>query len=355
MAKKNPTNERAKLEYFEMLKQADGKSESTIRAIASSILRFEEFTGFADFKTFGQKQATGFKDHLAKQDLAAATILSTLNALKRFMRWLAIKPGYKSRIRQDDIAYLNLSEKDVRAASAPAERPYPSLPMIEQVIAKMPSGSAIEKRDRALIAFTAITGIRDGALVSLRVKHFDANRMLILQNPKEVATKFSKRIDTFLFPLNEQFESIALEWLRFLRDELLFADDHPLFPKTLVRQDENDHFEAAGLDRQPWANAAPVRAIFQEAFRAAGLPEFTPHSFRKTIVSEMYRRSLSVAECKAWSQNLGHEGAMTTLTSYGKIGLEEQGRLVRTPVNRSAYHQPLTASKLEEILAKHGL
>ena len=46
-------------------------------------------------------------------------------------------------------------------------------------------------------------------------------------------------------------------------------------------------------------------------------------------VGEMYRRDLPVAVCKAWSQNLGHEGAMTTLTSYGRLSLEEQGRLVR--------------------------
>lgn len=50
------------------------------------------------------------------------------------------------------------------------------------------------------------------------------------------------------------------------------------------------------------------------------------------IVHEMYRRNLTVAQCKAWSQNLGHEGAMTTLTSYEKILLEDQGKLVCTPV-----------------------
>ena len=55
----------------------------------------------------------------------------------------------------------------------------------------------------------------------------------------------------------------------------------------------------------------------------------TPHSFRHMIVSQMYARGLSIAEFKAWSQNLGHEGAMTTLTSYGRISLEEQGKLVR--------------------------
>src|SRR5262249_22937430 len=93
--------------------------------------------------------------------------------------------------------------------------------------------------------------------------------------------------------------------------------------------DENDCFKTGGLSRDFWANATPVRDIFKADFLAAGLPYYSPHSFRHMIVSEMYRRQLSVAEFKAWSQNLGHEGAMTTLTSYGTLSLEEQGRLIR--------------------------
>lgn len=204
-----------------------------------------------------------------------------------------------------------------------------------------------------MIAFTAITGIRDGALVTLKLKHFDEARRLVLQNPNEVATKFSKRIDTFLFPLNDTFETIVLDWVSNLRNEELFGENEPLFPKTAMGQDEDQCFKATGLSHEHWANASPVRAIFKAAFRNAGLPEFTPHLFRNMIVSEMYRRGLSVPEFKAWSQNLGHEGAMTTLTSYGKIGLEEQGRLVRTSSQPSGlFEKALTATELEAILRR---
>ena len=331
MTKRNPENERIKLQYFEFLKQADGKSEQTIRQVEKAVLRFEEFTGFASLKTFNQKQATDYKRFLAGKDLAAATILSSLNNLKRFLNWLSLQPGYKSKISKIDIDYLNLPEKDIRAASAPVDKPHPSLQMIEKVVSAMPDNTPIEKRNRALVAFTALTGIRDGALISLKLKHFDRARMLILQNPLEVTTKFSKRIDTFLFPLNDNFEQIVLDWVEYLKQELLFADHDPLFPQTERGHDENNCFTPVGLSRKHWASASPVRAIFKAAFAAVNLPAFTPHSFRHMIVSEMYARNLSVAECKAWSQNLGHEGAMTTLTSYGKLSLHEQGELVRQP------------------------
>jgi site-specific recombinase XerD len=261
MNRRNPENERIKLQYYEFLKQADGKSDQTIRQVEKAILRFEEFTGFASLKSFDQKQATGFKEFMAEKALALATILSTMNSLKRFLRWLSMQPGYKTAIKPTDIEYLNLPEKDIRAASAPANKRFPSLQMVENVIALMPHKTTIEKRDRALVAFTAITGIRDGAIITLKLKHFDTSRMLILQNPLEVATKFRKRIDTFLFPLNDDLEKIVLGWLGYLKQELFFADHDPLFPKTA----------------------------------------------------------------------LGHEGAMTTLTSYGKLSLFEQESLFRSP------------------------
>ncbi|MFN3170691.1 MAG: tyrosine-type recombinase/integrase [Hyphomicrobiales bacterium] len=355
MTKKSAENERIKRTYLHHLKQALGRSESTIRQIARSLSRFEDFTGRQSFKTFDQLQAVAFKEQLAKTGLAPATILTALNDLKLFFGWLALQPGFKRAIKSADIDYLNLSDKAVRAATTPADKAFPTLPMVEKVVATMPSETAIEKRDRALIAFTAITGIRDGALVTIKLKHFDETRQLVLQDPKEVATKFSKRIDTFLFPLNEKFEGIALDWISYLRNAELFGDSDPLFPKTAIGQDEDQCFRAVGLSREHWANASPVRAIFKGAFSSAGLPEFTPHRFRDMIVSEMYRRGLSVQEFKAWSQNLGHEGAMTTLNSYGKIGLEEQGRLVRAASTKDDKDdKPLTAQDLENILRQRG-
>lgn len=192
----------------------------------------------------------------------------------------------------------------------------------------MPAETAIERRNQALIAFTAITGTRDGAAASLRLKHFDPARNLVIQNPNEVKTKFSKRICAFLLPVNDRLKTIFLEWVQFLKTELLFGNENPLFPKTAMMLDENGCFKAAGLARDFWASATPVRDIFKTTFHEAGLPYYSPHTFRHMIVSEMYRRELSIAEFKAWSQSLGHQGAMTTLTSYGTLSLEEQGRLI---------------------------
>ena len=71
------------------------------------------------------------------------------------------------------------------------------------------------------------------------------------------------------------------------------------------------------------------------------------------IVSEAYERKLSHAELKAWSQNLGHEGLFVTLNSYGKLSIEEQGRLIRN--EKEGDEMLLTRAELDIILRKKGL
>jgi integrase len=248
----------------------------------------------------------------------------------RFLNWLAsTQPGYKSRIRRDDIDYMNLSEKAVRAASAPRDRDYPTLRMIETAIDLMPHETSIEKRDRALVALSALTAIRVKALTTLKLKHFDKRRLLIIQQPDQVETKFSKRINTFLMPVSTRIEAIFLSWIDHLQTVELYGPGDPIFPQTRMGQDANRQFTAIGLERVHWHQTASARAIIQDAFEAAGLPRFGPHSFRDMIVSEMYSRDLSIAAFRAGSQNLGHEQVLTTLISYGKLSLEEHGRLIR--------------------------
>src|SRR5262245_49832520 len=69
----------------------------------------------------------------------------------------------------------------------------------------------------------------------------------------------------------------------YLRQEKLWGLDDPLFPATKIVVGDSRHFEASGLDRKHWSSAGPIRAIFRDAFAAAGLSYFNPHSFRKTL------------------------------------------------------------------------
>lgn len=359
MSIKCPANEQVKRTYLYYLEHADGKAEATIKQTVMALGRFEDFTGHDDFRTFNQKQAVGFKAYMAHRDLAPATILSTVKQVMRFLRWLSMQPGYKSKVKSEAIDFMNLSEKAIRSANAPRERDYPTLAMIEAAIDLMPDASAVEKRDRALVALSALTAIRVTAMTTLKLKHFDHRRSLIIQMPDEVETKFSKRIDTFLMPVSERIESVFLDWITYLETVELYGPGDPIFPQNEVGQDENRQFKTVGLKRSHWKQSGSARRIIKGSFEAAGLPPFGPHSFRNMLVSEMYRRGVSVAVLKAGSQNLGHESLLTTLTSYGKISLEEQGRLIRKafakPVTDQDENAPETVADLKAMLARKGI
>ena len=177
MTTHNANNERIKRQYFAYLKEAKRHSEPTVDAVAKALARFEADTKYRDFKSFHFEQAIAFKRRLTDQKnqqtgekLSKATLHSTLAAVKAFFHWLAGQPGYKSRLQYSDADYFNLSEKDVRVATARREQVGPTLEQVKHVIAMMPTQSEILRRDRALIAFTLLTGARDSAIASMKLK-----------------------------------------------------------------------------------------------------------------------------------------------------------------------------------------
>ena len=336
MMKHNPENERIKRKYFAYLKEAEGHSEPTVDAAAKSLSRFEESTRYRDFKAFHFEQAVAFKRRLAEQTgqrsgerLSKATLHATLTQLKRFFQWLAREPGYKSNIQYSDAEYFNLSDKDTRVATAHREQRAPTVEQIKHVIAEMPVRTEIERRDRTLIAFTLLTGARDTAIASMKLKHVDMKEGCVQQDAREVKTKFSKTFNTFFFPVGDEIRRVVEEWVGYLRGEKLWGNDDPLFPATHIALGETLQFEASGLEREHWSTASPIRTIFREAFNRAGLPYFNPHSFRNTLVRLGLERCKSAEEFKAWSQNLGHEKPLTTFMNYGRVETERQGEIIR--------------------------
>jgi integrase len=330
-------NERIKRRYLTFLKEAKRFSESSLDGVAKAIHRFESFTKFRDFRQFHIQQAIAFKADLAKQrhvrteaPLSKATLLSTLNVLKAFFQWLAGQPGYKSRLKYSDAEYFNLSEKEMRVARARRDQRVPTLEQIRHVLGTMPSISDIERRNRALIALTLLTGARDGAIASLKLKHIDLTEGKLDQDAREVRTKFSKTFTTYFFPVGDDLRAIVTEWVGYLTSEKLWGPDDPLFPATQVILNKNHQFGAGGLARAHWSNAGPIRAIFRDAFLRAGIPYANPHSFRATLAGLGEKLCRSPEEFKAWSQNMGHEGVLTTFTSYGEVSRQRQARIIRT-------------------------
>jgi integrase len=334
MLQYNPENERIKLRYFDYEAEANGKSPKTIDAIRKALMRYEEFTGFQSYKTFTHKQAVEFKAYLLKcksihgKPLSLSTIAHTLAPVKEFLKWLGMQPNYKSCIKFSDIEYLNLTEKDKRGLQPNTLKQYPSPEQIHKALATFDTRTDVGRRNQAIMATIFATGIRDGAVIGLKLKHVNTAKTYIVQDPKEVATKFGKRIHSKFYPVGEDIHQIVLDWVKYLREEKLFGDNDPLFPKEKPVHDEEMTLRGGHLSRKHWQSASAVRGIFKQAFEAAGLPYFSPHRFRDTLSAIGRELCVTTEDQMAWARNMGHESPATTFLVYGGFSPDQQFEVI---------------------------
>lgn len=334
MTKYNAKNERIKKEFYEFLQESKGRNFKTLDQVRNSIYRFEEYTKFKDFSTFRKEQAIGFKKYLAKKKtkrngdaMSKSTLLHISTNLKQFFIWLRDQKGFE-KIKLTEIEYFNMLENDIAIAKGKKFKNYPTLEQIRKVIFEMPTTTEIEKRNQALIAFTILTGARDSAIATMKIKNIDIYHKTLTQDPKDgVKTKFGKLIYTKFFPVGDDIEKVVIDWVRFLREEKFYNDNHPLFPKTKLAHNQDFAFEAQGLEPIFWKTTTQIRDIFKNSFAKCGFPYYNPHSFRDTL-SMLGKKTCTLEQYQAWSQNLGHSKMSTTLDEYGGISVHRQFDLI---------------------------
>jgi integrase len=340
MTKANYKNEMTKREFFAFLKNSQGFSDSSILSFEKALLFFEDFTKAEDFYAFDDKQAIAFRDWLkvknrkgTENPISLSYCYDILRFLRKFFEWLVQQP--KSKINPTHIGFLNLSRKESQIATRARIVDVPTFEEVIQVLESIGDKTEVERRDRALIAFTLLTGARISAIVSLRMKNFDRRRLVVEQDPASgVKTKFSKQIITVLFPWpNERLLAYFLDWFDYLDQTRGFSSNQPIFPATKLEQGEGtvSYYSTGIVEPAFWSNADPARKIFEKRFKGADIPYYHPHTLRHLIVKEFIKTRLTEEEKKAISQNLGHEDVGTTFGSYGygKLPTDRQVEVVK--------------------------
>ena len=335
MSRRPSENLHIKRKYLLWLADARGCSATTVDRAAASIDRYDGFNKAGDFGALHAEKARAFKRHLEAarhpttgKPLAASTVDGTLRDLKAFFSWLADQPRYRSRVSHSDAAYFSPSRKLAKSARGGVYRAHPSPDQVRHAIRCMPVNTVVERRDRAILATLFLTAARDGTLITLRLRNMDIAGACVNYEGPDIQTKFGKVSTTWFFPVGDEVEQILRDWVTELQSDLLFGPDEPLFPKQTVGVGTGGSFEATGLARTPWANAAAVRDICKRAFVAAGLPPYTPHLMRKTLFDLANEHCTTLEQAKAWSQNMSHDDIMTTFRSYGTVAAGRQGELM---------------------------
>ena len=206
--------------------------------------------------------------------------------------------------------------------------PCPSMEAAFHAFQAMPSSSEVERRDKALFAFLMLTGARIGAVASLKLKHVNLLECHVRQDACEVATKNAKDIDTWFFPVNAEYLDCFSEWVAFLGSEKMFGPEDALFPKSISGFKAGEGFANLGLSREGYSTTTKLNAIIRTAFANVQLPEYTPHSFRKSLFLYGAKLCHTLEEIKAWSRNLGHENLATSYNSYLPMSRERQREIL---------------------------
>ncbi|MBU1706131.1 tyrosine-type recombinase/integrase [Patescibacteria group bacterium] len=330
-------NEVLKKQYFLYLKEVKGFSKDSVDAYERAIQLWQESTDNKEFSGFGKQQARTFKIWIRsrtnrnEEGLSLTYIYNVLRRLKGFFEWLSMQPHYKSKVSQIDIEHLSLSKKETRIAIQPNKREIPSMEEVIKVIETIKIGSDVDRRDRALICFTLLTGARISAIYSMPMMAFDEETLTLDQNPKfGIKTKFSKRIVTRFFPIEyEKACEYFLEWYKYLKRGKGFTAKDPIFPMSKIENGEQNisYYNTGEVEPMFWQSSNSPRKIFQKRFLDAEVPYYHPHTFRHLVVKEFAKTRLTEEEKKAISQNLGHENTGTTFGSYGYGHIEEDRQI----------------------------
>jgi hypothetical protein len=182
--------------------------------------------------------------------------------MRDYIIWLSEQKDFRNRLVRTDAAYFRPSRRDEAIARASRPMLVPTVDQIRAMVAGMPNSSPVDRRNRALVAITVLTGARDNATASLRLKHLDLDGRQLFQDARDVRTKFGKTFPTWFFPVGEDFVAKGADWKSELAAHHGYAPDYPLFPQTEVAFGPGGEVLSARLERECWANAAPIRKIF---------------------------------------------------------------------------------------------
>ncbi|MCX5568167.1 MULTISPECIES: tyrosine-type recombinase/integrase [Kaistia] len=329
----NPSNERLRHAYIEHLRDAKKYSDKTIDAAMRHLSELERFLDGNDFERLTKSEAKAFSERVHQrpskagaETLSDSSIVHTLSDLRAFYGWLTTIKNRK--VDLEAVARLTPSRRVLMGLRTQPDKAPPTPDHIRRVLAAMDDQTVIERRDRALVAFIFLTGMRVGAVISLRCKHVKLADRQVMQDAREVNTKFGKNMLTSWFPVGDDIEHIVVAWVK-ERLESGAKPDAPLFPakpRYRLPGDETPEKDAF------WKTSEPVREVFQEACQAAGIDYINPHSVRDTLMLLGLEMCATWEELKAWSQNLGHEKLDTSMVHYGKLDTNRQTDLMQSLV-----------------------
>ena len=301
----------------------------TTDAHLASIRDFEAFFDNRCFSKTSDQDASLYRNILLEKGglpreeggLSSSTIRHRASQLISFFNWLMKQDGYR-RLSANIPDQFDLPKRQLAKVLPRNDKLYPTLEEARNMVARMPRGTQLQRRDQALVALAFLTALRAGALVTLRLKHLDIEARTVTQDGSEMRAKNGKSFVVQWFPGVEEFEPYVTDWASELH-ALGYEGRDALFPHASDLKRQRHQREPV-----PVLNTnGPVNRAFKIASQGIG-KSFSPHSARHFIKALGDRACSSPEERKAWSQNMGHENEAITEMHYAKMTTESRMQIL---------------------------
>lgn len=314
--------------YLDYLKEAEGLVKETVSDRASVIAHYEKFIDWRNFKVYNEKIAIQYKQSLIDyknsndQPHLKNTIQNKLRAIRELHLWLYQQPGYRRHINPLHINYLRLDRKTLNAiATSKKFKKTPTFEEAQILIRSISNNCEIDRRDRALIAFTFLTGIRANSLKLIKLGDVDLKTFTVELNPLDgTDTKFGKYNVVCILPYDIKLLEYIVEWIEELLSLKKFKISDPLFPMTKMENSPGTYcLNPSEVKPQFWKKTSAINKIFRDRANQANLPYYPPHSFRRLHYQHGRKYATNMEQQSALSQNISHNSIEISESYYGNI------------------------------------
>jgi integrase len=316
-----PGNERVLHLYLKFAGQFHAR---TVEAIMAAIRGFEAFHHGKPFDRLKSDDVSAWRDHLLKrgspgspEGLSRSTVRHHASHLRRFLGWLVKQDGHR-RLNGSLSDYARLPKGQSAALLQPEPSAYPTPEEAAAMITAMPTGSLIERRDRAVVATAFLTGLRAATLASLRFGDIDVIDQSVRIDARHVRAKNGKSQQIFWFPVGPAFEGVVEAWLEELGHLGARAGD-AAFPPNEALGSRSRLVRKSGQPIACWKSEDGIGRAFRAACEAAGLQRYTPHAARHCLAALGNRICRKEEDREAWSKNMGHSTRQVTVSHYAKL------------------------------------
>lgn len=332
-------NERIKRAYFDYQREVCGHASRSVPTVAFYLVMFERFHGFIDFKEIRLEQIRSYMKMLRESDFQLHTKQTAIAKIRAFLTWLSCQRRYQKAIKPDILQYLRLTKQELRAVNHAKTLDYPTYEEAETALREMPENTHLELRNKAMMALLLPTGMRDGTIPQLKIRHLHLSERMIRINALEIETKNGVSYDCVFLPRSDLSVEILTRYVDELTKKHGFEGNAPLFPKLTLKVGKDREFEMGEFSDEHLADEQIIRIVCKKAFNQVGLPAHSPRKLRHTIAREIKRLATNEEEKEALALNFGHLSFRYIARTYGQMDTDRQHEIMHQLIRQNALPQ----------------